>query len=142
MAGSVGGYVQWSGDTAPPQIQYMSNQWFHKNYELLTVAEKAQFVTKYIALNNLEVQANDKTRSPLLEGAAAPFIAVGKIVDSPGQLLEWGKALGVILSDLLDPHFWERVGIGILGLLMLWVGLHMMGKVSSLPSVPKPPLVA
>lgn len=43
-----------------------------------------------------------------------------------GGVLDWAKALGRLLSKLLDPAWWKRVGIGALGLLLIVAALVLI----------------
>ena len=59
-----------------------------------------------------------------------PSIAAGAVDDLPviGTVLSWTEALGNILSKLMDPNFWKRVGIGLLGVTIIVVALIIIFK--------------
>lgn len=56
------------------------------------------------------------------------------IPNALGGLLGWAEALGRLLSHLIDPGFWKRIGIGALGAAALVVGIVALLK----DSIPTP----
>lgn len=51
-----------------------------------------------------------------IPGEAALYDAIEETILTP---LEWAAALGRLLSTLLDPAWWKRIGIGALGVLII-----------------------
>lgn len=41
-------------------------------------------------------------------------------------VLDWAKALGRLLSKLIDPAFWKRIGVGAIGLLLIVAALVLI----------------
>lgn len=75
--------------------------------------------------------------------AAAALNVVAGAQSAATKAIDWTTGLSTIFSDLLSVNFWERVGILLLGIVLVWIGLHMMGRASGspIPPVPKPPIV-
>lgn len=44
-----------------------------------------------------------------------------------GGLMDWAKSLGAILSHLLQPEWWKRIGVGAVGLLLIVAALVLIG---------------
>lgn len=44
---------------------------------------------------------------------------VDAVKDAVGTALGWAEALGRLLSNLIDPSWWRRIGVGALGLLLI-----------------------
>jgi len=70
--------------------------------------------------------------SPAGKAADATIDAAGKAGDALQDVgsalnpLKWAEALASILNDLLSPFFWERIGMGALGLFLIVIGVVFM----------------
>ena len=80
----------------------------------------------------------DPTSGPAMAVRAQFNDMMGHVTDDslswvPTGVMDWAKALGALLSNLLNGAWWRRVGVGAAGVLMILLGLILSG----LPTVEK-----
>lgn len=73
--------------------------------------------------------------SPIDSGGAIIDSVGGTIGNAVGGILDPLEAVGQLLSNLLDPNFWKRLGLGALGVVLVLGGLAVaLGDVTNVTS--------
>lgn len=74
-----------------------------------------------------KISGSNSTVAQLANAAGAPLVAAGDVASAvPDAVASVGSAVGSIATLLTSGQFWLRLGEGIAGLLLLYLGLHAL----------------
>ena len=61
--------------------------------------------------------------------------AIDVVTGAADSILGWTEALGKLLSNLIDPSWWKRIGVGALGLVIVIAALVLVFRTSVVDAV-------